>query len=311
MAQAHDGSYKLFFSYPNMVADLLRGFVHELDVEELDFTSLEKVNASYVSDDLHQRSEDVVWRLRWRGRTLYVYLLLEFQSSDDRLMALRAGTYRLLFYQDLVKRHPLPANGKLPPVLVLVLYNGAAPWRAHLDLGDLVESVPGLEDFHPTLRYLAIDERRAASEVSTSERNLVATLFRLEAHRSVDEVRELTAHLVEWLDKPEHVDLQRTFAMWLTQVVMPARLPGIEVPEVENLKEFQLMLNQEIPTWTEQWMQEGVTQGEAKTLLRILARKFGVISDPVKAQIAAADDEQLLHWAEEASVADTLEQVFA
>ena len=36
----HDHSYKLLFSHAEMVADLLRGFVHEDWVAQLDFSSL-------------------------------------------------------------------------------------------------------------------------------------------------------------------------------------------------------------------------------------------------------------------------------
>jgi len=35
MAQ-HDGGYKLLFSHPEMVEDLLRGFLHEAWTESLD-----------------------------------------------------------------------------------------------------------------------------------------------------------------------------------------------------------------------------------------------------------------------------------
>lgn len=40
----HDQSYKLLFSHAEMVADLLRGFVHEDWVQQWDFTSLEEDN---------------------------------------------------------------------------------------------------------------------------------------------------------------------------------------------------------------------------------------------------------------------------
>ena len=42
----HDHSYKLLFSHPRMVEDLLRGFVHEEWVERIDFSTLERVNGS-------------------------------------------------------------------------------------------------------------------------------------------------------------------------------------------------------------------------------------------------------------------------
>lgn len=94
----HDTGYKLLFSHPDMVADLLRGFMREDWVTDLDFSTLERVSASYVSDDLRGRADDIVWRLRWREGWLYVYLLLEFQSKVDPFMALRLLVYLGLLY---------------------------------------------------------------------------------------------------------------------------------------------------------------------------------------------------------------------
>ena len=53
----HDHSYKLLFSEPEIIADLLHGFVHEDWVKELDFSTLEKVSGSYISDDLRARED--------------------------------------------------------------------------------------------------------------------------------------------------------------------------------------------------------------------------------------------------------------
>ena len=93
----HDGSYKYLFSHARMVEDLLKGFVREEWVADLDFTTLEKVSGSYVSDDLRERADDVVWRVRWGTDWLYVYILMEFQSTVDSWMAVRMMTYVGLF----------------------------------------------------------------------------------------------------------------------------------------------------------------------------------------------------------------------
>ena len=61
------------------------GFIPYDWVHELDFTSLEKLNSNYISDDLQERSDDIVWRVKFRDRWLYLYILLEFQSTIDRL----------------------------------------------------------------------------------------------------------------------------------------------------------------------------------------------------------------------------------
>ena len=77
----HDTVYKLLFSHDRMVRDLLVGFLPGKWTTDLDLDSLEKMNGSYVTDDLRGRHGDAVWRVRWGEDWLYVYLLLEFQSK--------------------------------------------------------------------------------------------------------------------------------------------------------------------------------------------------------------------------------------
>ena len=60
----HDTIYKLLFSHERMIRELLLGFLPESWLAELDLASLEKMNGSYVSDDLRGRHGDAVWRMR-------------------------------------------------------------------------------------------------------------------------------------------------------------------------------------------------------------------------------------------------------
>jgi predicted transposase/invertase (TIGR01784 family) len=155
----HDASYKLLFSHPEMVVGLLRGFVREPWVEELDFSSLEKINASYVSEDLRQREDDVVWRVKLGPRWIYLYLLLEFQSTVEPFMAVRLLTYVGLLYQDLLRQGLI--SGKLPPVLPIVIYNGERAWTAATELAQLIEPMPpALRCYQPNLHYWLLDENR-------------------------------------------------------------------------------------------------------------------------------------------------------
>jgi predicted transposase YdaD len=77
-----------------MVEDLIREFVPEGWVEKLDFSTLERVNASFVAPELKGREGDLLWKLSLRdGSPVYVYLLIEHQSQVDRFMAVRLMTY--------------------------------------------------------------------------------------------------------------------------------------------------------------------------------------------------------------------------
>lgn len=228
ISQPHDSSYKLLFSHPAMVADLLTGFVHEDWVAELDFATLEKWPGSYVSDDLRPRADDVVWRVRWRERWLYVYLLLEFQSGVDPFMAVRMLVYVGLLYQDLIRAGQRTPAGRLPPVLPLVLYNGRPRWTAATGIAGLLEPPPaGLERYQPRLDYLLVEENRYGEAELAPLRNLSAALFRLENSRGPADVQRVVETLVEWLQAPEQASLRRAFATWLRRVLLPARLPGV------------------------------------------------------------------------------------
>ena len=196
----HDPSYKLLFSHPQMVRDLLLGFIDEPWVAELDLDSLEQVSGSYVSDDLRDREDDVIWRVRFRERWLYLYLLLEFQSSVDAYMAVRLLTYIGLLYQDLIKQQALSADGRLPPVLPVVLYNGQSRWSAATELLELIEPAPGrLRDYAPRLRYLLLDEGAIDESAPWALRNLVAALFRLEKSPDPAALRQALSALITWL----------------------------------------------------------------------------------------------------------------
>ena len=194
---SHDHSYKLLFSHPEMVVDLLKGFVQEEWVSQCDFSTLEKVGGSYVTDDLREREDDLIWRIRWGEEWLYVYLLLEFQSTVDHFMAVRIMGYLALLYQDLIRAEKLGVQDCLPPVLPLVLYNGERRWNAPVNLEALIYPAPlELEKYRPKLSYLLLDEGRIAVQDLSGIKNLVAALFQLETSRSDEDLRVVVRNLL-------------------------------------------------------------------------------------------------------------------
>ncbi|MEW6218485.1 MAG: Rpn family recombination-promoting nuclease/putative transposase, partial [Thermodesulfobacteriota bacterium] len=218
----HDGGYKHLFSHPEMIADLLRGFVREEWVSQLDFSTLERVSGSYVTDDLRQREDDLIWRLRWGKGWLFVYLLIEFQSSVDRFMAVRIMAYLALLYQDIIRQGWLTTAGLLPPVLPVVLYNGDPRWSAATSIQDLITEVPGgLAAYRPEVRYLLLDEGRYSEADLAPLRNLVAALFRLENSRTPEDIRGVLEHLIAWLAAPEQARIRRAFTVWMRRVLLP------------------------------------------------------------------------------------------
>ena len=198
----HDAAYKDLFSHPRMVEDLLRGFAAPEWSGALDFSTLEKLPAEYVSDDLRRRHGDLVWRLRFRETWLYLLVMLEFQSSTDPYMAVRILVYTGLLYQDLIRRGALGADGRLPPVLPVVLYNGRPRWAAPVEAADLIAPVEeALARFQPSQRYFLLDQGRHGED-DLPRRNLVSALIAFENSRSAAELPKLLAALSDWVRGP-------------------------------------------------------------------------------------------------------------
>ena len=85
-----DKAYKLLFGHREMVASLLRDFVQEAAVSDLDLDTLEPWPGEHISESLRERIDDRIWRLRWKDADwCYVFVILEFQSTPDRWMAAR------------------------------------------------------------------------------------------------------------------------------------------------------------------------------------------------------------------------------
>ena len=62
----HDEHYKRLFAFPRVVEDLLRGFAGGDWLDDVDFSTLDKLSAEYVGDDPRARRGDSVWRVRHR-----------------------------------------------------------------------------------------------------------------------------------------------------------------------------------------------------------------------------------------------------
>jgi predicted transposase/invertase (TIGR01784 family) len=303
-----------------MVEELVRGFVKEPWVARLDFKTLKRVNASFVSPELKSREGDLLWKLRLRdGDPVYVYLFIEHQSRVDRFMAVRLMVYIALLYQYLVKEGELTADGKLPLVIPLVLYNGEVQWWAPQELSELIERVDEtMEAYVPRLRYRVIDEGRYPLKDLASQKTVAAQLFWLEKNRGRQALSRGTGRLVPLLSGPEDGPLRQAVLVWIERVLMPRRRRRKPIPEALGLEEFRTMLEKRVEEWNRELreegrllgLKEGRQEGEATLLLGQLEHKFGRLDPKTRKRVQSADAERLLDWGRRVLTAERLEDVF-
>ena len=60
----HDARYKRFFSNPILLRELLESFVNEAFIHDLDFSTLKRVDKSYVTEAFRERESDLIHEVR-------------------------------------------------------------------------------------------------------------------------------------------------------------------------------------------------------------------------------------------------------
>lgn len=314
----HDPVYKLLFSEPRMVEDLLRAFVPGAWTDALDFSTLDKQPAEYLGENLRRRLGDMLWRVRFRtpahrgARELLV--MLEFQSSSDPDMAIRILAYAGLAHQQSVRTGALDAHGALPPVLPIVLYNGESRWTAAAEAGDLVATVDAaLARYQPSQRYLLLDEGAIGDEDLPLD-NRMSALVALENSTSVEELLRVLGEAFARFDGAEDEGLRAALYEWARHSPMTGQ--GEALPsrrELEGGSEMATLQEAHAREWKARVLREGREQGRMDLLRRQAKRKFGArATERFAAMLDDLDDPERLaeigDWLIECDTADTLLQ---
>jgi hypothetical protein len=312
----HDALYRRLFDNPDMVRELLREFLAGSWLDDLDLEAMTRENATFNAATGDRRDGDMVWRIpRRNGGDTYLMLLLEFQSTSDRWMALRVLVYAGLLWQHLVNEKRLPPDGRLPPILPVVLYNGDRRWAAPLALRELVglSGDSPLWQWQPAMRYQIVDEGAFPEDDLARRDALLALLFRLESSPDPAQVVVLTDALLAWFQG--HPGFERVRSVFV-EMLGALLAPGVRVPD--ELLEMRNMLATRWEVWERNRDQElregeqrGQQRGEANLLRRLLERRFGALPDWTLDRIAAADSATLEKWGLRVLDAGSLDDVLA
>jgi hypothetical protein len=344
-----DSIYKNFFGNLPMVESLCRSFMDEELFLGLDFSKAEKVNTNFVKkNDLSQSYSDTVWKILSKsyGEWCYIFLLLEFQRTNDTTMVWRVVSYVIELYQDLQKQgHYKP--GQLPWIYPFVIYNGEEPWSAALSVWDLIKEIPqGRGFFDRSLSYSLLDVVHLPEKKLVKD-GFVEQLIRLEQCQDLLSLIKIFGKLRTELDKPELERLEQAFNDLLRLVYLKLAPENVTKPKpkIDSLEARGPMILETVAKWPEQWKMEGRQEADQEfeqkirqieqekrqieqekrqieqekrqeplnILLTLIAKRFGQesVDGEVKERLRTANPKMLLLWAEKILEAKTVDELFS
>ncbi|MGM0984677.1 MAG: Rpn family recombination-promoting nuclease/putative transposase [Pseudomonadota bacterium] len=243
----------------------------------MDFSTLKNHSGHYITPLFEEKFEDVVWSVEvaWQGTTqqVFLYILMEFQSAVDRTMPIRLMHYVACFYSELLKQKVITPGQGLPPILPIVLYNGAERWKARQDIYDMVQPEPPafLQVYQPHLRNYLVDEGRYTDEELGLRQTPLSGVFGVEnAGQSWDALQQAVDRIVAIIQAdPNKERIDRIITRWLKRhlqrVAPKARL---DLDQLNSLVEDRDMLAENLENWAQKERQE-----EREKVLREAAQR--------------------------------------
>ena len=259
----HDSGYKKLFSNRTIFRQLLETFVNQEWVHALDFDNCEPLDKSFISEHYKETESDLIYKIQFHDRDVYIYILIEFQSTVEPFMALRVLNYITNFYMDFLVNNR--SVKKLPAVFPIVLYNGEAPWTAPVNLSALIEQMPSLGTFGLDFQYFLIAENEYSQEALLKIRNIVSTLFFAESHYDLD---VLEAELLNLFSSEADRQAVSLLLNWFKQLAVHGRIESDDYESLESIyqneEEVKTMLVTALERERERFFQNGLREGEQK-----------------------------------------------
>lgn len=138
----HDKFFRAAMEHKPVAIDFFNHYLPHKVRRVLDVNSLELTGHSYIDTDLRESLSDLVFRCELACRPTYLTLLIEHQSTADRMLPFRVHHYLFGMLHSHRKQHP---DKPLPAVYTLVFYHGeVTPYPYSLDLWDCFDDPCGL-----------------------------------------------------------------------------------------------------------------------------------------------------------------------
>ena len=314
LGQFSDKSAKWLLSNPEHLRGLLEIIGSDLS-SSLDFSKVERVNTTFVADNLREQESDLVFLLPFRDTDeieVLIYILIEHQSTVDPVMG-----FRLLFYmcqvwdqqrQQWISENVPKSEWRFRPIIPVVFYTGSQAWQTPPSLEALMDVPQALLRFLPRFEtlFLSVKTEPDANLVKTdSPFGWLMTVFK---HEDVPETAVFVSalerfgeHLGTLSDSERGAWEQAIYYLYLLvfyrrsveerstlEQIVSEHQKALKLSEQE-VELMQSMAEHYLQQGIEQGIEQGIVKGKQEAVLRLLRLRFQNVPEVFTERIAGID----------------------
>lgn len=218
----NDKGYKKLFKNKEMFLEFLQSFVHEDWVNKIDSTDMILIDKELILEGYRKKEADIIYKLNLKDdktgevKNVIFYLLLELQSSVDRLMPYRLLMYMVQIWRELLTniKHTdtQKSEFRLPAIVPIVMHNGWGKWDMSSNFKDMLNEAEMFGDHLIDFKYILVNVNSYSKDELIKLANTISVIVMLDqkiVSQDKEELQNRLNKIVELKDKisPEKLNL--------------------------------------------------------------------------------------------------------
>jgi len=190
----HDKGYKRIFSIKKNFLDFINKYVALDWMADISVEDIELIDKEFITDQFDTYESDLVYKVHLGKNKIYLFFLFELQSRNDFTMPFRILVYLVAVWLDYFKNTDKDERKRkeyrLPPIIPMVLHNGARSWTAEKEFKKYVDQSDMFGKYIVNFEYVLVSVKELKQDFIAGSNTLIDNILWSDKMRKKE----------EWLD---------------------------------------------------------------------------------------------------------------
>lgn len=234
--------------------------------QALNWSTLKLLEGSFVDEDLRRSEADLLYEVEHVSgeESVWLYALLEHQSTPDRWMRFRLLKYCCRIWDMNLQQRPTPSE--LRPIVPLVFYQGERSWSFSTEFAELFAESMRNWPWVPHFSHELLDQSgMQPDEIQGENKTLLMQLLLLAAYHPASDWMERVARVLADLSSlpaSGGVDYVRIFVRYILASQEPEATESFR----EVLRQYAPAVGDDLMTYAQELLEAGRIEERIKMI---------------------------------------------